>query len=98
MKNRIANKCCLCLIKGKIRSPKPDKDFDIVGPPDNHSNIRKVVYSKSSNPSPDEEILHAERIKTYQWHNEFWKEHNIKFFKVIYRWLNIFNEEVLYNY
>lgn len=61
-------------------TPQPKENVDFVSPPNPDSNIRKVVYSKAR--SRDEEDLNSERWQTNLWNDDFWKNHNKKFFKV----------------
>jgi len=58
-----------------------DRTFNLVGPRDQKSNIRKIIYVKTRN----ENVL-EKRFREYQeelntWHQAFWEKQNGKFYQ-----------------
>ncbi|XP_029201927.2 COA8 family protein CBG23705, mitochondrial-like isoform X2 [Acropora millepora] len=58
-----------------------DRTFNLVGPRDQKSNIRKIIYVKTRN----EKVL-EKRFREYQeelntWHQAFWEKQNGKFYQ-----------------
>ena len=53
-----------------------------VGPPNPKSNLRLVTYYQAENESRIEEYFRKKRIEVQEWNQEFWENHNKKFYKV----------------
>lgn len=64
---------------------KPDVskiDCDYIGPPDKLSNLRPVIRHAPVDETPVERKLRLKRIEVEEWNQQFWSNHNQKFFKV----------------
>ncbi|XP_065681791.1 COA8 family protein CBG23705, mitochondrial-like isoform X1 [Hydra vulgaris] len=71
-----------------FKEPVPTLNSDWVGPADPDSNIRKIIYSKST--SDLETFHHKQRTNDYIWNDMFWREHNKKFFHEKSKFLETF--------
>eukprot|EP00112_Aurelia_sp_Birch-Aquarium-sp1_P010193 Seg2189.4 transcript_id=Seg2189.4/GoldUCD/mRNA.D3Y31 product="Apoptogenic protein 1 mitochondrial" protein_id=Seg2189.4/GoldUCD/D3Y31 len=52
-----------------------------VEPPDPSSNLRKFAFAKPRSQNSLDVELEKQREESYAWNNEFWKNHNKKFFQ-----------------
>ncbi|KAM7448834.1 Apoptogenic protein 1 [Porites harrisoni] len=55
--------------------------FNLVGPRDYKSNIRKVIYAKSKDENASEKRFREQQQDLNAWHQVFWEKHNDKFTK-----------------
>ncbi|XP_031560959.1 COA8 family protein CBG23705, mitochondrial-like [Actinia tenebrosa] len=55
------------------------EDYDLVGPQDSKSNIRKMIFSKKSYETRREQELRLQKQALQSWHQEFWTKHNKNF-------------------
>ncbi|KAL9954714.1 hypothetical protein ACROYT_G042285 [Oculina patagonica] len=61
-------------------SPSRSK-FNLVGPRDYKSNIRKIVYAKSKDETNTEKYFREQQQELNTWHQDFWERQNEKFSK-----------------
>ncbi|KAJ1527509.1 hypothetical protein ONE63_007481 [Megalurothrips usitatus] len=54
---------------------------DMIGPPNQLSNLRPVVFHKAENETPLEQQFRLERERVQRWNEEFWIKHNTAFVK-----------------
>ncbi|XP_057325862.1 COA8 family protein CG14806, mitochondrial isoform X3 [Microplitis mediator] len=55
------------------------KKKDIIGPPDEVSNLRTIIFAKSLNETKLEKKYREARETTQNWNKKFWFDHNSKF-------------------
>ncbi|KAK3714376.1 hypothetical protein QZH41_020617, partial [Actinostola sp. cb2023] len=55
------------------------RHYDLIGPPDSVSNLRKVVFAKKANETRREQGLRLQKQASYKWQHTFWTEHNESF-------------------
>ncbi|XP_063146450.1 cytochrome c oxidase assembly factor 8 isoform X1 [Candoia aspera] len=69
--------------KRKVSSfhPPSDSCYDWIGPPDQCSNLRPVIFYVPKHESPLERRLRELRQETQSWNQEFWANQNISFRK-----------------
>ncbi|CAK6979766.1 cytochrome c oxidase assembly factor 8 isoform X1 [Scomber scombrus] len=67
--------------KRSIFRPSVSSTHDWIGPPNQLSNLRPIVYHVPENESELEKRLRHLRQKTEDWNHEFWIEQNISFRK-----------------
>ncbi|XP_069116767.1 COA8 family protein CBG23705, mitochondrial-like [Argopecten irradians] len=65
-----------CLVK------EEDMENDWIGPPDPVSNLRPVKFYVSKEDTRLEQSYRSQRQETQDWNQEFWAEHNTKFYKM----------------
>ncbi|XP_048585745.1 COA8 family protein CBG23705, mitochondrial isoform X2 [Nematostella vectensis] len=58
--------------------PSP-KEYDMVGPPDLNSNIRKMAFARRANETPREQGFRMMKEFVHSWHHDFWTRHNKNF-------------------
>lgn len=63
-------------------SKESSKTGDIIGPPDELSNLRPIIFAKPDNETKTEKKYRLAKEKTQEWNQEFWSKHNAKFIKV----------------
>lgn len=69
--------------KGLAARPDPymiDKDY--IGPPEKVSNLRTVVRHIKKDETPLETQLRLKQIEVEKWNQDFWENHNKRFFQV----------------
>ncbi|XP_046997308.1 COA8 family protein CG14806, mitochondrial [Schistocerca americana] len=54
---------------------------DLIGPPNQLSNLRPIVFHIPENESAIEKKFRLEREETQKWNEAFWATHNKRFFK-----------------
>ncbi|CAD6208326.1 GSCOCG00003332001-RA-CDS [Cotesia congregata] len=57
------------------------QERDIIGPPDEVSNLRPIIFVKPSNETKLEKDYREAREATQNWNKKFWFDHNSKFIK-----------------
>lgn len=57
-------------------------NYDEVGEPDKHSNLRLIKFYKADNESEIEKQYRLKREEVQQWNQEFWARHNQQFLTV----------------
>ncbi|KAK0087559.1 hypothetical protein PV325_000746 [Microctonus aethiopoides] len=60
-------------------SKESSKTGDIIGPPDELSNLRPIIFAKPDNETETEKKYRLAKEKTQEWNQEFWSKHNAKF-------------------
>ncbi|XP_033736198.1 cytochrome c oxidase assembly factor 8-like [Pecten maximus] len=65
-----------CLVK------EEDMKNDWIGPPDPVSNLRPIKFCISEDDSPLAKSYRSQRQETQDWNQEFWSDHNTKFYKM----------------
>lgn len=55
--------------------------FNLVGPRDYRSNIRKIIYAKSKDETRQEKYFREQQQELNTWHQDFWEKQNEKFSK-----------------
>ncbi|KAJ0180256.1 hypothetical protein K1T71_003660 [Dendrolimus kikuchii] len=67
---------------GKLAQiPNPKKiTSDMVGPPDPVSNLRRIVFREPSNETELEKKYRELRLEVQEWNQNFWTQHNLRFF------------------
>lgn len=67
-----------------IQAPNPTKiSSDMIGPPDPVSNLRKIIFKVPKNETNLEKKYRKLRNEVQEWNQNFWTQHNSRFFKVI---------------
>lgn len=56
-------------------------EFNVVGPRDYNSNIRKIIYAKSKDENAMEKRFREQQQELNTWHQVFWEKQNEKFHK-----------------
>ncbi|XP_047988832.1 COA8 family protein CG14806, mitochondrial [Leguminivora glycinivorella] len=65
-----------------MQTPNPTKiNCDMVGPPDPVSNLRKVIYKQPANETDLEKRYRELRMEVQKWNQNFWTQHNSRFFQ-----------------
>ncbi|CAG4906821.1 unnamed protein product [Colias eurytheme] len=65
-----------------VLPPNPQKiSTDMVGPPDPVSNLRRIVFKQPANEGQLEKKYRELRAEVQDWNQEFWTQHNSRFFK-----------------
>ncbi|XP_022125251.2 COA8 family protein CG14806, mitochondrial [Pieris rapae] len=78
---------CKCSVKNTsttpdIQPPNPKKiSSDMVGPPDPVSNLRRIIFKQPANESELETKYRKLRTEIQEWNQNFWTQHNSRFFK-----------------
>lgn len=57
-------------------------DVDIIGPPDQISNLRPIIRRFPLNETALQQQLRHMQVATESWNQEFWTKHNTNFIKV----------------
>ncbi|KAF7994551.1 hypothetical protein HCN44_004023 [Aphidius gifuensis] len=65
-------------LKATEQVPEPG-DVDKIGPADDISNLRKIIFKKNDNETETEKLYREARDKTQKWNHKFWSDHNTKF-------------------
>lgn len=65
-------------LKATEQVPDPG-DIDKIGPADDISNLRRIIFKKNDNETENEKLYREARDKTQKWNHKFWSEHNAKF-------------------
>lgn len=65
---------------GVAATPSCSK-FNLVGPRDYKSNIRKIIYAKPKDENTTEKRFREQQQDLNNWHQVFWEKQNEKFFK-----------------
>ncbi|XP_034949537.1 COA8 family protein CG14806, mitochondrial [Chelonus insularis] len=55
------------------------ENADVIGPPDEISNLRPIIFAKSKNETKLEKEYREMREDTQNWNQQFWSEHNSRF-------------------
>ncbi|XP_032514102.2 COA8 family protein CG14806, mitochondrial [Danaus plexippus] len=90
--NRIVTKSARSLILARfntttpnansVQAPKPQNiSSDMIGPPDPVSNLRRIIFKKSSEETELEKKYRKLRAEVQDWNQNFWTQHNSRFFK-----------------
>lgn len=67
-----------------IQAPSPNKiSSDMIGPPDPVSNLRKIIFKKPKDETNLERKYRILRNEVQEWNQNFWTQHNSRFFKVV---------------
>ncbi|XP_015273302.1 PREDICTED: apoptogenic protein 1, mitochondrial isoform X2 [Gekko japonicus] len=61
--------------------PPSDSCHDWIGPPDQHSNLRPIIFYIPKHESPLERRLRELRQETQAWNQQFWANQNVLFKK-----------------
>ncbi|XP_049866827.1 COA8 family protein CG14806, mitochondrial isoform X3 [Pectinophora gossypiella] len=65
-----------------LQPPNPKKiSTDMIGPPDPVSNLRKVIYRQPGNETAIEKKYRELRSEVQDWNQNFWTQHNSRFFQ-----------------
>ncbi|XP_030023529.2 COA8 family protein CG14806, mitochondrial [Manduca sexta] len=65
-----------------IQPPNPKKiTTDMVGPPDPVSNLRRIVFKQPENETTLEKQYRNMRSEVQEWNQNFWTQHNSRFFQ-----------------
>ncbi|XP_041977010.1 COA8 family protein CG14806, mitochondrial [Aricia agestis] len=65
-----------------VQPPQPHNiSSDMIGPPDPVSNLRRIVFKKPENETTLEKKYRELRIEVQEWNQNFWTQHNSRFFK-----------------
>lgn len=73
-----------------IQPPNPKKiTSDMVGPPDPVSNLRRIVFKQPNNETKLEKKYREMRTEVQEWNQDFWTQHNSRFFQVRLRINNV---------
>lgn len=70
------------LFKVSRFQPPSDSCCDWIGPPDQYSNLRPVIFYVPKDETPLEQRLRELRQETQAWNQEFWANQNLSFRKV----------------
>ncbi|XP_072944304.1 COA8 family protein CG14806, mitochondrial [Epargyreus clarus] len=72
-------------IKSDTKSEQPPNPHkitsDMVGPPDPVSNLRKVIFKKPKDETALEKRYREMRSEVQDWNQNFWTQHNSRFFQ-----------------
>lgn len=61
--------------------PTTHRKFNLVGPRDNKSNIRKIIYAKTRDEKLTEKIFRERQQELDMWHQTFWEKQNEQFYQ-----------------
>ncbi|XP_053625929.1 COA8 family protein CBG23705, mitochondrial [Plodia interpunctella] len=65
-----------------VQLPNPTKiSSDMVGPPDPVSNLRRIIFRQPQNETTLEKRYREMRSEVQEWNQEFWSQHNSRFFQ-----------------
>jgi len=68
--------------RNSVNAASPSRSkFNLVGPRDYRSNIRKIIYVKSQDESTKEKSFRKQQQELNSWHHGFWENQNEKFQK-----------------
>lgn len=66
-----------------IQPPNPKKiSTDMIGPPDPVSNLRRIIFKQPVTETELEKKLREMRSEVQDWNQNFWTQHNSRFYKV----------------
>ncbi|KOB51778.1 UPF0671 protein, partial [Operophtera brumata] len=64
------------------QAPNPKTiSTDMVGPPDPVSNLRRIVFKQATNETKLEKRFREMRAEVQEWNQQFWTQHNSRFFQ-----------------
>lgn len=66
---------------------KEEDNVDIIGPPDQISHLRPIIYKIHKNETQLQQQFRELANATQKWNQEFWAVHNTNFLKVDYNYL-----------